>query len=205
MPDAASTRTPRTGRRPGSSGTRDAIQEAACRLFRERGYDATTIRAIAAEAEVDPALVMHFFGSKARMFVSAVEWPIDPESHLAGVLTRGPEHVGEELARLFVGKWEDERDRSPVLALLRSAMSEPSAAALLREFMVSEFFVPVAAALGQDDGERRGALVSSQLIGLGIVRYVLRVEPLASDDPERVIAAVAPTLQRYLTGPLSSP
>jgi AcrR family transcriptional regulator len=205
MPDAASTRTPRTGRRPGSSGTRDAIQEAACRLFRERGYDATTIRAIAADAEVDPALVMHFFGSKARMFVSAVDWPIDPESHLSAVLTRGPEHVGEELARLFVAKWEDERDRSPVLALLRSAMSEPSAAALLREFMVSEFVVPVAAALGQDDGERRGALVSSQLIGLGIVRYVLRVEPLASDDPERVIAAVAPTLQRYLTGPLSSP
>jgi AcrR family transcriptional regulator len=203
MGEAATTRTPRTGRRPGASGTREAILESACRLFRERGYDATTIRAIAADAGVDPALVMHFFGSKARMFVSAVEWPIDPECEVPRVLARGPDHVGEELARLFVTKWDDERERSPVLVMLRSAMSEPSAGALLREFMVSEFFVPIVTAIGRDHGERRGAFVASQVLGVGFVRHVLGVEPLASDDPEHVIATIAPTLQRYLTEPLS--
>jgi AcrR family transcriptional regulator len=202
MEDATRTRTPRTGRRPGSSGTRAAILESACRLFRERGYDATTIRAIAGDAGVDPALVMHFFGSKARTFVAAVEWPIDPECEVPAILARGEEHVGEELARLFVSKWNDERERSPILALLRSAMSEPSAAMLLREFMVREFFVPVVGALGRDEPERRGALVASQLLGLGLVRYVLAIEPVASDDPERVVAALAPTLQRYLTDDL---
>jgi AcrR family transcriptional regulator len=193
------TRTPRTGRRPGESGTRDAIQEAACRLFRERGYNATTIRAIAAEAGVDPALVMHFFGSKAQTFITAVGWPIDPVCEVPNVLARGPEHVGEELARTFISTWDDEGERSAILALLRSAMSEPKAAAMLREFMVSELFVPLSEALGRADGERRGVLAASQIVGVGIVRYVLALEPLASDDPERVVAAIAPTLQRYLT------
>jgi AcrR family transcriptional regulator len=196
------TRTPRTGRRPGESGTREAIHAAACRLFRERGYDATTIRAIASEAGVDPALVMHFFGSKANTFVTAVGWPIDPVCEVPNALARGPEHVGEELARSFISTWDDEGDRSAILALLRSAMSEPKTAAMLREFMVSELFVPLSEALGSDDGERRGVLAASQVVGVGIVRYVLAIEPLASDDPERVVAAIGPTLQRYLTDDL---
>jgi len=202
MAKTTTTRTPRTGRRPGVSGTREAILEVACRLFRERGYNATTIRAIAAEAGVDPALVMHFFGSKAGMFVTAVEWPIDAECEVPNVLARGRDHVGEELARLFVRTWDREGSRNAILSLMRSALSEPRAAELVREYMVSELFVPVCDELGVADGERRGALATSQLIGLGLVRYVFEVEPIASDDDEQIVAAIAPTLQRYLTAEL---
>jgi AcrR family transcriptional regulator len=199
MSSSTTTRTPRTGRRPGASGTREAIVEAACRLFRERGYNATTIRAIAGEAGVDPALVMHFFGSKAGMFVTACEWPIDAECEVPNVLARGPDHVGEELARLFVRTWDREGNRSAILSLIRSALSDPRAAELVREYMVNELFVPLCDALGVTDGERRGGLAASQLMGLGLVRYVFEVEPVASDSDERVVAAIAPTLQRYLT------
>jgi AcrR family transcriptional regulator len=202
MDRTTTTRTPRTGRRPGASGTREAILEAACRLFRERGYNATTIRAIASEAGVDPALVMHFFGSKAGMFVTAVEWPIDPVCEVRNVLARGRDHVGEELARVFVRTWDVEGNRNAILSLMGSALSEPKAAEQVREFMIAELFVPLCDALGVTDGERRGALAASQLLGLGLVRYVFEVEPVASDDSERVVAAIAPTLQRYLTADL---
>src|SRR5918999_3493174 len=113
----------RPGRRPGESGTREAIAGAARRLFAERGYDRTTIRAIAAEAGVDPALVVHFFGSKEALFRAVIEWPFDPEVLLERLAAPGPESIGRRLARGFLEFW-DSADIGPRLqAVLRSAVT----------------------------------------------------------------------------------
>src|SRR5919202_2219610 len=124
----------RTGRRPGPSTTRGAILDAARRRFADAGYDGASIRAIAADAGVDPAVVLHFFGSKDGLFRAAVGWPFDPEVIAARVAADGPGGLGPRIARVFLGFWEDPRTRAPLLALLRSAMAHDPAARLLRDF-----------------------------------------------------------------------
>jgi AcrR family transcriptional regulator len=196
------TRTPRTGRRAGQSGTREAILEAARRLFAEQGYDGASLRAIGAEAGVDAALVVHFFGSKAKLLTASVRWPFDPEVELERVLEAGRSRMGAALARLFVDTWDRLGERNPIITLLRSATTEPAAAALMREFMSQRLVKPLLQRVGSDQPELRGDLVIAQLLGLGVARYVLRLEPLASAPGDVVVAAVGPTLQRYLTGKL---
>jgi AcrR family transcriptional regulator len=198
------TETPRTGRRPGGTGaeTREAILQAARRLFAERGFERASMRAIAADAGVDAALITHFFGSKAKLLGAAIEWPIEPERELPRVLKAGKDHVGEGLAALFVRTWDREGSRHPVITLLRAAVVEPSAAELLADFMRTRLFGPLLAELGSDQPEIRANLVASQLGGLGLARYILRFEPLASARPSDVVRWVAPTIQRYLTEPL---
>jgi AcrR family transcriptional regulator len=198
----AETKSPRTGRRPGESGTRDAILDAACELFRNRGYDGTTVRAVAAEAGVDAALVMHFFKSKGGLFAAAVRWPVDPEEAAAHVTAGGVEHVGERAVALFVETWDREGDRNPIIALLASAMRDPAAADMLRGFLQRQVFEPAFARLDVDEPDLRAGLISSQLLGLGVGRYVLKLEPLASLPADRVIRAVAPRVQQYVTAPL---
>lgn len=192
----------RTGRRRGGGDTRQAIAEAARRQFAERGYEAATIRSIATEAGVDPALVMHFYGSKEALFAEVVQWPFDPDEAVAELLVGKRSAVGERLARLFVTTWDAEAGRNPIVALLRTALSQDSAARLFRDFLSTRFFAPLAEGLGIDRPELRTSLASSQLVGLGIIRYVMRFEPLASMDSEAVIAVLAPALQRHLTGRL---
>lgn len=196
------TRTPRTGRRPGESGSREAILDAARRLFAERGYDGASLRAIGAEAGVDAALVVHFFGTKANLLTESVRWPFDPEVELARVLAAGRARTGEALARLFVDTWDGLGERNPIITLLRSATTEPAAAALMREFMAQRLMNPLLLRVGADRPELRGDLVISQLLGLGMARYILRFEPLAGAPADEVVAVVGPTLQRYLTGKL---
>jgi AcrR family transcriptional regulator len=196
---------PRTGRRRGDSGTREAIGAAARRQFAERGYAATTIRAVADEAGVDPALVLHYFGSKDELFAASVEWPFDPAEELTRILARGPEHAAEPLVRLFVTTWDREEGRNTIVALLRAAMTHEGAERLFREFVTVRVFGPLAEALGGgEEAALRVNLAGSQLIGLGVARYVLRVEPLASLPSPGVVALVAPAVQRHLTGPLPS-
>jgi AcrR family transcriptional regulator len=195
------TKTPRTGRRAGSGDSREAILEAARRLFAERGYDGASLRMIAAEAGVDAALVVHFFGSKAKLLTASVRWPFDPDVEIERVLE--DEHTGHALTRLFVTTWDDLGERNPIITLLRSATTEPEAAALTREFMSRRLLEPLLSRLGSDQPRLRADLVASQLMGLGLARYILRLQPLADTDPEAVITSVAPTIQRYLTGNLS--
>ena len=197
-----STRTPRTGRRPGATSTRDEILRAARRLFGERGYHGATMRAIAAEAGVDAALVVHFFGSKAALLGEAVQWPFDPQVEMPKLLADGRHHVGRHLAGQFERTWDSEGSRNPILILLRAATTEPQAAEMLREFLRLRLFAPLMERLGSDHPELRTDLVASQLVGLGIARYVLRLEPIASAKPGDVVAWISPTLQRYLTGKL---
>jgi AcrR family transcriptional regulator len=195
----------RTGRRRGGGDTREAIRTAARRQFAEHGYEGATIRGIAADAGVDPALVMHFFGSKERLLLAGVEWPFDPDEAVPRLLAGKRSEAGERLVRLFVTTWDDEAGRNPIVALLQTALSQQSAQRLFRDFLTKRFFGPLTEGLRVDHPELRGNLAASQLVGLGIIRYVVRFEPLASLDSEDLIGLVAPTIQRYLTGRLPPP
>jgi AcrR family transcriptional regulator len=192
----------RTGRRRGGGDTREAIRKAARRQFAQHGYEGTTIRAIASEAGVDPALVMHFFGPKERLFLAGVEWPFDPDEAVPMLLAGKRSEVGERLVRLFVTTWDDEAGRNPIVALLQTALSQESAQRLFRDFLTKRFFGPLTEGLRLDHPQLRGNLAASQLVGLGIIRYIVRFEPLVSMNSEAVIALIAPAVQRHLTGRL---
>ncbi|MEO3825367.1 TetR family transcriptional regulator [Actinomadura sp. B10D3] len=200
MTDAAGPARGRTrgpGRRPGPTETREKILAEARGLFAEKGYDGASLRAIARAAGVDPALVHHFFGNKEGVFIEAMRFPVDPAVVLPQILTAPRDRLGETMVRTFLSVWGDADRRAPMLAMLRSAMTNERAAALLREFVTSALFgrakqVTAAPPLGIQ-------AAAGQMIGLMILRYVLRVEPLASASEDELIELVAPTLQRYLT------
>ncbi|SDC46885.1 transcriptional regulator, TetR family [Geodermatophilus telluris] len=179
---------------------------AARAAFAERGYDGASIRAIATAAGVDPALVHHYFGTKDKLFLAAVEAPVDPAQVLPEILAEGPDRLGENIVRMLLRVW-DGPARPAGLALVRSALGSEWTARLLREFLVARVLRRVVGTLDLPpaEAEARGALVASQLIGVVMIRYVLRVEPLASAPPEQLVAAVAPTVQRYLTGEVVLP
>jgi AcrR family transcriptional regulator len=195
----------RTGRRPGVSGTREAILDAARRAFAEHGYQHATIRGVADLAGVDPALVHHYFGTKQDLFVAAVRLPVNPVDQLTAVLAAEPDQVGQRLVETFLSIWDHAADQSPLLALIRSAVADEQAAALLREFITEEVLGPIARRLGSPDARLRANLAGSQLIGLAMARYIIRVEPLASAPSAQVAAVVGPTVQRYLTGDVTVP
>ncbi len=192
----------RTGRRPGESGSRGAILAAARESFAEQGYDGATIRRIAGMAGVDPALVHHYFGSKDGLFVAAMELPVDLGTVLPQLLDGGLDGVGERLLRFYLGALELPATRTPMLAVLRSAVRNERAAALLRGFVGREVIGRLAARIDRPEPALRATLVGSQLIGLALARYVIGIEPMASADTETIVRAVSPTLQRYLTGEL---
>ena len=196
------TKTPRTGRRPGASGTQEQILEAARKLFLERGYQGATMRAIATEAGVDASLIVHFFGNKLGLFAEAVEWPFEPDEAMPQILAGGRRQIGRNLVSLLIRTWEKQGERSPILTLVAAATTEPEAREMLREFIGKRLFTPLLANLDVDQPEIRANLLSSQMMGLGMARYVLRLEPLASAKPADVIRWVAPNLQRYATGKL---
>jgi AcrR family transcriptional regulator len=186
------------GRRPGASGTREAILAAARERFAAHGYDRTRIRDVATDAGVDAALVHYFFKSKDGLFVAAMELPFRPAEVIAPVLAEGVDGLGERLVRRMLTMWDE--NRPALLAIVRGAGAHPEAALALREFVLSEIVGRITATLGGD--QLRATLVGSQLVGLIAVRYIASVEPLASLERERVVELVAPTLQRYLDGDL---
>lgn len=195
----------RTGRRAGETSTREAILEAARARFALHGYDGASIRAIAADAGVDPALVHHFYGTKERLFVEATRFPAVPSELLASIADRGPEGLGEAIVRAVLGVWESPDSREQTVAILRSAMTNEQAAATIRGFVSAAILRTIGSLVGDDDAEYRASLVASQIVGLGVARYVVRIEPLASADVEDLVAALAPTVQRYLFGEVRSP
>ncbi|MCC6224203.1 MAG: TetR family transcriptional regulator [Thermoleophilia bacterium] len=195
----------RTGRRPGPSTTRAEILAAARANFAELGYDGTSVRGIAARAGVDPALVHRFYGRKDDILVAAVSVAMSPSDRIPELMEGKPSGLGERVVRYFLSVWEEPQRREVLIAMLRSAATNERAAELLREFVRREVVDRVTASLRHEHAELRATLVGSQLVGLAMARYVVRVEPLASATPETVVAAVAPTLQRYLTGRLALP
>jgi AcrR family transcriptional regulator len=189
----------RTGRRPGKPDTREAILAAARDAFADRGFDRTSIRAVAADAGVDPALVHHYFGNKDQLFLAAMESPLDPKELVAQVLDGTTlDNLGEQLVRTFLKVWDSPAGK-PAAAMIRTMVSKEWSARLLREFLLSQILRRVAAAAIVSEPDRRFPLVASQMLGLVMMRYILKIEPLASASHEFVVAAVAPTIQRYLT------
>jgi AcrR family transcriptional regulator len=192
----------RTGRRPGPSGTRDDIIAAARKLFAQYGYRGATMRAIAAEAGVDAALIHHFFVSKEGVFAAAMEDAFPGEDAIATVVGPGMDGLSERLIRFFLSLWESEQTREPMLAVIRSAVSYDEAARMLAGFVTQRVLGNVVRAIEQPDPELRATLVGSQLVGMAMIRYVIKVEPLASAPADTVVAALVPTVDRYLTGPI---
>ena len=193
----------RTGRRPGPSTTRDEILAAARRLFADRGLDGTTIRAIAAEAGVNQGLVHHFFGSKEQVFVAAVNLPADPAAVIAAVAAGPPDGFGERFARFLLSVWGRPETRAPLLALIRSAVTHEQADSMLRDLVERVLLTRLAAATGGSPLVVSAA--AAQVAGVMLLRYVVRVEPLASATEEEVVAIIAPVIQRCLPGPADRP
>ena len=193
----------RTGRRPGKADTRGEILAAARQEFAARGYRGATIRAIAAVADVDPALVHHYFGTKRDLFVASLKLPFDPLEIIAAVVEGDPDHAGERLVRKLLDVWGTPHGQAMMQSMLRSALTDDQVLRTLREFMVENVLSPIVSAVAPDQPQMRAGLLASQVIGLAIVRQVAGVEPLASADANAVAAAVAPTLQRYLSGDLA--
>ncbi|MGI5215151.1 TetR family transcriptional regulator [Plantactinospora sp. CA-290183] len=194
----------RSGRRPGNPDTREVILGAARETFAERGFDGASIRAIATSAGVDPALVHHYFGTKDQLFRATIDIPFDPQEVLPQILAGDIDGVGERLVRTFLRIWDSPAGTAGV-AVMRSAVNNEWGARLLREFLVTQVLRRAVTALGLDPAEAqlRASLVASQMAGMVMVRYIIRIEPLASAPPDVVVAAVGPTVQRYLTGDLS--
>lgn len=196
------TATPRTGRRPGNPGTRERILDAARRGFAETGFDRTSIRSIAAAADVDAALVHHYFGTKRALFLAAIAIPADPKVVLAGVVDGPVDELGERFLRAVLGVWESPH-RGALLAAYRAALSGDSVG-VVRSFLTDIVLDEIGHRVDAPAGSApiRTALVASQLAGLLISRYLLELDPLATLDTDEVVALLAPTLQRYLTGAL---
>jgi AcrR family transcriptional regulator len=193
---------PRTGRRPGSSGTRDAILDSARHNFGANGFNATSIRQVAQDAGVDPALIHHYFGTKEQLFVAAMELPLNPADMIGPLLLGDRDGLGERLVRTFLSVWDSEPTRAPLLAMIRSAVQHEQAATMVREFIEGVILARAIETLEVDHVQWRASLVASQIVGLAIARYIVKVEPLASASPDEVVAAIAPTIQRYLAGEL---
>jgi AcrR family transcriptional regulator len=192
----------RTGRRPGGADTRGAVLEAARAEFGARGYDKASMRGIARVAGVDAALLHHYFGSKEQLFLAALDFPIDPAAVVQLITSGEPDRIGERLVRFLLTIWGQPEILDRLLAVLRTAVGSEQIAALLRDFMVRELVVRLAAELDVENPELRAELVLSQILGLAVARYVLRAEPIASATEEELVPLLAPTFQRYLAGPL---
>ena len=178
---------------PRSAGTRRAILEAARSAFAAHGYDQTTIRSVAATAGVDPSMVMRYFGSKAGLFTAASTTHLQPPDLSA--VPAGQR--GEALVRHIVERWDDAASRDELMLLMRTAVTSDAVAEQLQTVLRQMIIGPVAA-LGASDADERGGFIATQLLGLALCRYILRQEPLASLPVARVVATVAPSVQRYL-------
>jgi len=182
--------------------TRDRILDAAREEFSERGYDKTSIRGIAKAAGVDSALVHHYFGTKEQVFEAAIEVAFAPALNAPTAVADGPlDGVGERLTRFIFGVWENPTTRTPLLAIVRSAVNNEAAAAVFRRLVASQLLRRIAQQLDLPDAELRAELAAAQLVGAAMLRYVIKVEPLASADLEQIITRLAPVVQGHLTNP----
>ena len=185
------------GRRRGSPDTRSAILAAARESFANAGFGGTTIRAVAGAAGVDPALVHHYFGSKDDLFVAALELPVDPRAVMAEQVVGPLEGAGERLLRALLSVWDDPEVQPALLAMVRRLV-EPGGDALFREGFLPVVLVPLGQALGVTDPERRMPLLASQVVGLILLRYVVRADAIVALSADEVVATYAPVLDGFL-------
>jgi AcrR family transcriptional regulator len=196
----------RSGRRPGSPDTRQQILDSARKVFAANGFNKASIRKIATNAGVDPALVHHYFRSKDELFLATVDVPINPREVVEQLLRDGTEGLGGRMVAAILGVW-DSTAGSALLAALRTAIGDPGSTRALSQFVTAEIITRLLKALGYPPAEveLRGALVASQVLGMIVGRYVLAVGALPRLQPDVIAANIGPTLQTYLTGVLPTP
>jgi AcrR family transcriptional regulator len=188
----------RPGRRPGNPDTRATILAAAEAQFAASGFDRVSMRGIAKAAGVDPALVHHYFGSKADVLLATLDVPFDPREVIPALTHDGAAELGSRIATRFVAIWDDADNQARLVAVLRASLSSEAAAGLLRDGLIRMILTPIREAIDAPDAMLRAQLVASQLLGLAMTRYVMRLEPLASASAADVVARIGPTLQRYI-------
>lgn len=186
------------GRRAGESSTREEILDAARSEFAEKGYDATSMRAVARMAGVDPALVHHYFDGKQALFMAAMSLPDSGRQDLVRALEVPRDQLGEALVRHLLLLWDDPGLQPAMVGVLRSAATTEQATSLLRDGFVRMIATEVGRAARLERPEQHVPFVLSQTVGLIFARYILRLEPLASMPAEQLVATVGPTLQHYL-------
>jgi len=180
-----------------SDATRTAILEAARRRFAAEGFRKATIRAIAADAEIDPSMVMRYYGSKDGLFAAAV----DIDLGLPDLGAASPGAAGELLIRRFLTIWEQPPGNELLLTLLRSAVTDDVSVDRVQQVFTDQV-IPAVLRFGDPaDAARRAGLIVTQLLGVALCRYVLRLPPVISMTPEQLITDIAPAIQRYLTTP----
>ena len=190
----------RRGRPRGGSDSRERIMVAAVDEFGEQGYDGSTVRSIAARAGVDSALVHHYFGTKADLFAEAVGIPLRPDIDVPDILAGPREEVGERIVRYVLEAFEQPEIRRRGVMLIRTAIGSRLTTPLLAGFLSRELIGRIAKTLGVPDAELRATLVASQVAGLLLTRYVLRIPPIAAASVDELVARIGPTVQRYLFG-----
>jgi AcrR family transcriptional regulator len=185
------------GARPQRSApTRAAILQAARQLFAREGFERATIRAIAAEARIDPSMVMRYYGSKELLFAAAA----DIDLRLPDLSHAPRSEIGATAVRLFLDRWERDPAGDTLIFLLRSSITHEAAVARMQQIFREQVTRAIAAIAGPEDAELRAGLVATQLMGLALCRYVLRLPPIADLDTETLAGLLGPTIQRYIVG-----
>jgi AcrR family transcriptional regulator len=186
-------------------GAREHIVQAARRAFAERGYDDVSLRAVARDAGVDPALIHHYFPDKAELFAATMAIPIRPDRIVAEILAGPRDAIGASIVRAIVTRFEDPAVRAPILTLVRTALGHEFAARMLRQFLLREVLHRIAETLELPDGELRASFAATQIVGLIIARYGIRIAPLADASTDEVVARVGPVVQWHLLGSAGGP
>lgn len=190
---------PRRGRRSREPVSRDAVLTAAKQRFAVEGYEKTTLRAIANDARVDASMVLYLFGSKAELFRESLRLIIDPDV-LAAALADGDGDIGTRLVRAYLGIWEHPDTAASMVAMLQSATSNPDAHEAFRAFIQDYVLAAVSGVLGGGEQARlRAMLAATNLVGTAILRYVMRIAPLAELAADDVVRLISPSVTRYLT------
>jgi AcrR family transcriptional regulator len=188
--------------------------DAARTLFAERGYNAATIRGIAAAAGVDPALVHHYYGTKEKLFAAAMRLPVVPSEYIGAALAPAarPEGtgIGEHIVRTALTLWESQGLMETFLGLFRSAVADERAAVMLREFVTESILGAMGRAVGLDalpaaEAQYRAGLAASQMVGLAVTRLVLSFPAVTGAGVDDLARAIGPAVERYLTGDIELP
>lgn len=185
----------------GESRTREDILEVARRRFRADGYRSVTLRSIAAEAEVDAALISYFFGSKSGLFGATMQLSVNPAEVIGMAVQGGLATLPERLVTALVTIWDDPARGAGLRSMAVAGASEPEVQRMLREMVEREFLPRLAEAIGGADATRRAAMVMSQAMGIIFGRYVIGIEPVASMPRDEFVARAAPAMRAAMLGP----
>ena len=193
----------RSGPRGPEADLRSVILDAARPLFAERGYRDTTMRAVAQAAGVDVALVAYYFGNKEGLFAESMNLPVHPQELIGAAFADGIDAAGPRLVEMFLGLFESPTTGPPLVGLLRSAVGHESTRKAFSEFVATEILSHYEELMPGPDTQRRIMLVGSQLIGMAMLRFVLRIEPMVERPRDQLVADLGAAVQRYLTGELA--